>query len=201
MAFNPSEHLMQLKGKDYLQVQWRVVWFRDEHPDWSIMPAPVEMDDNHAIFKTQICDDAGVIKAVAHGSESQRDFGDYIEKAETKSVGRALALLGYGTAFVGEEFDEGDRIVDSPITIGSAQVAQEIGRQKIAAAEDQLSGPAPDVPMAAPGQIKFILDHCDLEEQAKYRKVYGPNLEHMTRAQAEVNVTAIQKRESRKAVK
>jgi hypothetical protein len=35
-------------------------------------------------------------------------------KAETKAVGRALAMLGYGTQFA-PEMDEGERIVDSPV--------------------------------------------------------------------------------------
>ena len=37
-----------------------------------------------------------------------------MEKAETGSIGRALALLGYGTQFCADELDEGDRIVDAP---------------------------------------------------------------------------------------
>ena len=53
-------------------------------------------------------------KSSGYGSESVKDFGDYLEKAETKAVGRALAMLGYGTQFA-PELDEGDRIVDSPV--------------------------------------------------------------------------------------
>ena len=52
--------------------------------------------------------------ATAHGSEGCADFLEYLEKAETKAIGRALALLGYGTQFA-PEFDEEHRIVDSPI--------------------------------------------------------------------------------------
>ena len=36
MGFNVNEHLISLKGKDYLQVMWRLVWFREEKPNWSI---------------------------------------------------------------------------------------------------------------------------------------------------------------------
>jgi hypothetical protein len=44
------------------------------------------------------------------------DFSDYVEKAETKSIGRALAALGFGTQFTDEEFYEGEsRVVDSPV--------------------------------------------------------------------------------------
>ena len=115
MAFNPNEHMMKLKGKDYLQVAWRLVWFREDHPDWGINAECIEQDQEHAIFKAVICDENGIQKSSGHGSESKRDFGDYLEKAETKAIGRALAMLGYGTQFAADELDEGERIVDSPI--------------------------------------------------------------------------------------
>ena len=115
MAFNPSEHMMQLKGKDYLQVAWRLVWFREDHPDWGLNADCIEHDEDHAIFKAVICDENGVQKSSGHGSESKRDFGDFLEKAETKAVGRALAMLGYGTQFAADELDEGERIVNSPV--------------------------------------------------------------------------------------
>ena len=112
--FNANEHMMKLKGKDYLQVMWRLVWFREDHPDWTIDANIVEMDADHAVFKAVICDENGQQKSAGHGSESKRDFGDFMEKAETKAVGRALAMLGYGTQFA-PELDEGERIVDSPV--------------------------------------------------------------------------------------
>ena len=106
MSFNPNEHMMKLKGKDYLQVAWRLVWFRDDHPDWSLNADIVEQDQEHAIFKAVICDENGIQKSSGHGSESKRDFGDFLEKAETKAIGRALAMLGYGTQFAADELDE-----------------------------------------------------------------------------------------------
>lgn len=113
--FNPNEHMMKLKGKDYLQVMWRLVWFREDHPDWALDAQAIEFDAAHAIFKATVCDENGIQKSVGHGSESIRDFGDFIEKAETKAIGRALAMLGYGTQFAADELDEGERIVDSPV--------------------------------------------------------------------------------------
>ena len=116
--FNPNEHLMNLKGKDYLQVMWRLVWFREEKPLWSIDTKLEQLTDNHAVFSAKIYDENGVQKSAGYGSESIKDFRDYIEKAETKAVGRALAMLGYGTQFAPEmdECEDGkDRIVDSPV--------------------------------------------------------------------------------------
>lgn len=114
--FNPKEHLMDLKGKSYLQVMWRLVWFREEKPLWSIDTKLEQLTDNHAVFSAKIYDENGVQKSAGYGSESVKDFRDFIEKAETKAVGRALAMLGYGTQFA-PEMDEGERIVDYPVAI------------------------------------------------------------------------------------
>lgn len=115
--FNPAEHLMDLKGKQYLQVMWRLVWFREEHPLWNIDTKLEQLTDTHAVFSAKISDETGAQKASGYGSECDKDFRDYIEKAETKAIGRALAMLGYGTQFA-PELDEGDRIVDSPVQGG-----------------------------------------------------------------------------------
>jgi len=116
MAFNPQEHMMPLKGKDYLQVMWRLVWFRGEHPDWHINTEIVEhVYGDHAVVKANIIEPkTEMCINSAYGSESKKEFNDYLEKAETKAVGRALAMLGYGTQFA-PELDEGERIVDSPV--------------------------------------------------------------------------------------
>ena len=59
-------------------------------------------------------------RATATGSECAADFSEYIEKAETKAIGRALAMLGYGTQFA-PELNEEHRIVDSPVDRGAAE--------------------------------------------------------------------------------
>lgn len=112
--FKPEEHLICLKGKDYLPVAWRLVWFRSEHPIWSIETEEREITENSARFGAIIRDDDGRVLSTGTGSETLKDFRDYIEKAETKAIGRALATLGYGTQFA-PELEEGERIVDSPI--------------------------------------------------------------------------------------
>lgn len=114
--FNPNEHLMDLKGKKYLQVMWRLVWFREDHPNWGIDTQLVSHDPEKfvAVFAAKITDENGKQVSSGFGSESAKDFRDYLEKAETKAVGRALAMLGYGTQFA-PEMDEGERIVDSPV--------------------------------------------------------------------------------------
>jgi hypothetical protein len=123
--YDPNEHLMNLKGREYLNVQNRMLWFlRDQRSfvvaglaqvPYIIRTELVEMDREagFAHFKTYVRDVLGN-EATMYGSESMRDFGDYAEKASTKSLGRALLALGYGTAFA-PEMDEGDRVVDAPV--------------------------------------------------------------------------------------
>jgi len=72
------------------------------------------MEQGQAVFETYVeREDGG--SARMHGSETQGDWRDYIEKAQTKSLGRALATVGYGSQFTDDEFNEGERIVDSPV--------------------------------------------------------------------------------------
>jgi len=47
-TFNPNEHVIQLKSKsgsaDYLPVQWRLVWFREQCPHGTIETEEIEVD-------------------------------------------------------------------------------------------------------------------------------------------------------------
>jgi hypothetical protein len=106
--------ILNLKGKDYLQVAHRLVWFREDHPTWSIQSDLIKVENNYALAKATIKNDKGDIIATAHKREDAAHFPDFIEKAETGSIGRALAYCGYGTQFCADEIQEGHRIVDAP---------------------------------------------------------------------------------------
>jgi len=99
---------------DYLPVAARIAWFRREHPDWSILTESVQTAEKAVVMKAVIKDALDRVIATAHKKETEIGFPDYIEKAETGAVGRALAMCGYGT-LQAPEFDEGVRIADSPV--------------------------------------------------------------------------------------
>ena len=123
--YDPKQHMMSLKGRDYLNVQNRLLWFIADQralivrglatTSYVIRTELVEHDRDagYAQFKTYVRDVMGN-EATMYGSEAAKDFADYAEKASTKSLGRALLAHGYGTAFA-PEMDEGDRVVDSPV--------------------------------------------------------------------------------------
>lgn len=130
-SFNVEEHLSKLPVRrkntrtnswetiyaDYLEVKWRMVWFRSENLEGTrtiVRDKIIDTENEFAYFELEVTDSKGNIE-IGVGSETGSDFKDYIEKAYTKAYGRALAALGYGTQF-SSEIDESERIVDSPVT-------------------------------------------------------------------------------------
>jgi len=118
--FDPARHLIRLpRGGEYLEVKWRLLWLRLEHPDAHIETELVHFDPEKklAVFKARIVIPEGG-SATGWGSESSDDFKDFIEKAETKALGRACAALGFGTQH-SQDYDydnQGGRVVDAPVS-------------------------------------------------------------------------------------
>lgn len=101
-------------GRKYLPVAARVLWFRENHPEWTIETEAIVLDPDAgiAVFRARILDEDNRLIATGTKMETKSGFGDYIEKAETGAIGRALALAGFGTSFALEIAD--DDIVDAP---------------------------------------------------------------------------------------
>ena len=117
--FDPTKYLRTIKVRGgaqqtYLPVTARLLWLRTDHPDAQLVTEALRFDEKSAIFKATVTLPGGAV-AVGHGSETASDGGDFIEKAETKAIGRALTALGYGT-----EFAEGQ---DDPTLAVATEVA------------------------------------------------------------------------------
>lgn len=111
--------LINLKGKDYLMVAYRIQWFNEEVPNFVIDTNYLLLTDDQTVAQAMvtILDKDGKVtkRATATKRETKKDFSDHTEKAETSAVGRCLALLGYGTQFAVADLDEGTRLADSPL--------------------------------------------------------------------------------------
>lgn len=90
---------ISLQGKEYAQVKDRLNEFRKENPRGLIETTPTIQADGQIMFKTRIVKDkADETSAEATGHALGQNKGaKAFEKLETISVGRALALLGYGS--------------------------------------------------------------------------------------------------------
>lgn len=155
--FDPTKHLMQLPKRaknangdwvtvqqDYLEVKFRIQWLRDRHPDANIETELIFHDPDRglAVCKAKvsvppaITEDGSITmgggSATGLGSETSGDFGDYLEKAETKALGRALAALGFGTQFcVDFDFEHESakqpaRVVDAPVSRNAGPGAEPV---------------------------------------------------------------------------
>lgn len=154
-AFDPRPYLRRIRVRgqeaEYLDVKWRLAWLRTEHPNARITTEHVVLTDTKAVFRATV-EVPGLGSATGHGSETSGDFPEFIEKAETKAIGRALAALGYGTQFaldfdLEEEAERGpgalaDTPVERPPTI------REVPRPRPARAPEPAAQPEPDT--AAP---------------------------------------------------
>ena len=109
--FDPKSKIMKMQGKDYLPVNWRIVWFREEHPKGSITTEVV----GEGLIKATVIDGEGRILATGHGTPKMQGVAKSrpFEGAETAAIGRAMAHAGYGTQFTDE--DEGEHLADAPI--------------------------------------------------------------------------------------
>lgn len=197
-VFNPNEHVIQLKSrdgsKDYLPIQWRLVWFREKYPQGTIETEMLHLDldretfeettvwnnekrrsekvmkqaKGFVLFKATVKDGKG---GVATGTKSEKaaSFPDYIEKAETGAIGRALAALGYGTQFA-PELSEEHRLVDSPVDRQAASNGSNGGNGNHQAA----ATPSPTDQAAAPVQ-ESLVDQAPITEQQidSIRKLCG----------------------------
>jgi hypothetical protein len=204
--FDPSRYLTKVKGSDYLEVKWRLVWLRDQHPDATIETDLVAHSGNHAIFRAQVTLPTGA-SATGWGSEDASTFANYIEKAETKAIGRALAALGFGTQFCDDMVygaAEG-HVVDAPVNRGGgAQPTALFGNGRPQAVRDDARDHAP-----SPKQMSFIrsvarelkMDEAALNQFTQ--ELVNAEVEQISRRDASAVIEALkarqQERDARRA--
>jgi hypothetical protein len=102
--------IVNIKGRDYQTVAFRVQKFREAHPDWSIVTQIVHRDENEVVMVATILNDQGRILATGHAEEkrkaSQINSTSALENCETSAIGRALAGAGFG----GSEFASANEV-------------------------------------------------------------------------------------------
>lgn len=114
-----QEHWVE-EEHQYLDVKYRILWFRQVYPKGFIETTELMVTDKYSRIEAVIYDNDPAAGGNRLGKARRQvwasDFKDYVEKAETQAIGRALALAGFGTQFC-DELDEGDTVADSPVAV------------------------------------------------------------------------------------
>jgi len=91
-----------IKGKQYVEVNQRLLYFRNEkqYEGWSIETSFLVLDSESCVVQCTIRDNEGRVRAQGTAQEdkssSRINQTSYVENGETSAVGRALAMLGIG---------------------------------------------------------------------------------------------------------
>ena len=95
----PKLKTVNIKGKEYVEVNQRIKAFREMYPTGSIITEIISHQDGVVVMKaTAIID--GHIRATGHAYEKEGSTfinkTSYIENAETSAIGRCMGCLSIG---------------------------------------------------------------------------------------------------------
>jgi len=96
-----KDKAIDIKGKKYVLVSDRVLYFNENYPNGSIATS-FQLEGDTYMFRAEVTPDVKVVSRTFVG-HSQATIGDgmvnktaAMENAETSAVGRALAMMGIG---------------------------------------------------------------------------------------------------------
>jgi hypothetical protein len=105
--------IVNIHGREYQTVAYRVNGFRTDFPKWTIQTEILHRDEEMVVMKASILDEAGRLIATGHSEErraaSTINKTSALENAETSAIGRALAAFGMG----GTEFATADEVANA----------------------------------------------------------------------------------------
>ena len=91
---------VNIKGKNYVMVNERIKYFRENFKDWSLESELISLNDDACVIKAIVKDENGRIVATGFAQENRESSminkTSFVENCETSAWGRALGNLGIG---------------------------------------------------------------------------------------------------------
>lgn len=119
---------VNIKGKDYVEVNERIKHFREKYQGWSINTKIVELTSDRVVMRAMVVDEDGKVRSTGHAFEEKGSSfinkTSFIENCETSVIGRALGNFGIG--------------IDTSIA-SYEEVSEAISQQETPADETQIS--------------------------------------------------------------
>jgi hypothetical protein len=97
-----KEKAVNIKGKKYVMVSDRVVYFNDTYRSGSISTELVSYDSGNIVVRATVVPDVSIPERFFTGFAQESEGSSFINKtsalenAETSAVGRALGMMGIG---------------------------------------------------------------------------------------------------------
>ncbi len=91
---------VNIKGKEYVEVNERLIYFRKTYPNYTLMTEVIEKTDKSILILATILNEEGRTLATGLAEEEKGSTfinkTSYVENCETSAWGRALANFGIG---------------------------------------------------------------------------------------------------------
>ena len=118
--------IVEIHGKSYLTVAYRIEKFREDYPAHTINTLIIDRSEHDVVMKAEIADETGRVIASGHAEEkraaSQINKTSALENCETSAIGRALAFFGLAGTEIASA-DEVANAIHQQNTSNSAPVA------------------------------------------------------------------------------
>ena len=151
---NEKIKTVDIKGKEYAEVNQKVLGFRELFPTGYITTEILSHENGVVVMKATVgVDDKILSTGIAYEKENSSFINktSYIENCETSAVGRALSFLGIG--------------IDT--SIASAEEVQNAIKQQEKATKAQIDTLKK---LANADQVKVILDHYHIKKLEELTK-------------------------------
>ena len=90
----------KIHGKNYVEVNERLRFFRQNYPGHSICTEIIKITDDQVVIGAKVLDPDGKILSTGHAHEEKASSNinrtSYVENGETSAIGRALGIFGIG---------------------------------------------------------------------------------------------------------